>query len=178
MDTPEKRLRWALEESGRSKRWLSEQLAARGVYGASYPTVIRYFKGERDPRRDFWDNTAELLGVRLPWLLSGEGLPGTPPIPYWLIAEEDLPDWVPDSARVLYLQTAIRFSDSRVEREDPGFVDTREEMESRILGAIDNLEQLLGHLSGHKRERMIIDLIQTLDRAIPTTAADRAQEES
>ena len=72
------RLHWALNYRERSKRWFTQQLHRRGVYGASYPTVLRYMNDERSPQMDFIVASAKILEVRICWLAAREGEPHEP----------------------------------------------------------------------------------------------------
>ncbi|CAN5188110.1 hypothetical protein BH24GEM2_BH24GEM2_13810 [soil metagenome] len=52
-------------------KWISEE----NVPGTSYPVIHRYLKGTAKPPVEFLEVAADLLGVRLAWLVLGEGKP-------------------------------------------------------------------------------------------------------
>ena len=73
-DLPD-RLQEALEFSGMSKKRLIGKLKNAGAKGASHPSVQKFLKGVTTPSLPFLEEYAGLCGVRLAWLVCGQGAP-------------------------------------------------------------------------------------------------------
>lgn len=69
------RLRRSLESQDRSIRWLQRELEERGAENSSYGAVHSYVTGKKMPPFGFLLATADVLGLRLHWLLLGKGEP-------------------------------------------------------------------------------------------------------
>ena len=69
------RLRQAIENSDFSFRGFQREVSERVPGGITYPTINSYLKDGTEPRRDFVEAAAEILGVRSAWLAFGEGQP-------------------------------------------------------------------------------------------------------
>lgn len=71
------RLRAAIEESSLSvvefTRRLEERPEAEAFRGTSRAMIYRYFSGDASPTLGLLEAAAEILGVRLSWLVTGEG---------------------------------------------------------------------------------------------------------
>jgi hypothetical protein len=83
MDTVAERLGWALETlapeaiRGDKKAFravMNERLKGERE-GTSYPAVLGYFSGATSPSVRWLNVAADVLGVRPPWLLAGQGAP-------------------------------------------------------------------------------------------------------
>lgn len=90
------RLSQKLEATGESTRSFQQKVQAaaeEGTRGVSYASVYEYVNGQTDPPLSFLRVAAEVLGVKLAWLVTGEG-PETPAAPaeesHWDLFE----DWM------------------------------------------------------------------------------------
>lgn len=75
MATLSERLNQALERTGMSKRAFITAMARQKAPGSSEPAVYRYLRGENEPSLAFLEIAAEVLGVRVEWLVLGRGEP-------------------------------------------------------------------------------------------------------
>jgi hypothetical protein len=67
------RLRQAIEKSDFSFRAFQREVSSRVTGGITYPTINSYLKDETEPRRDFIEAAAAILGVWGSWLAFGVG---------------------------------------------------------------------------------------------------------
>lgn len=69
------RLRYAINQSEYSIRGFQEEISGAVDGGITYPTINSYLKDDTEPRRDFVEAAAKILGVRSAWLAFGDGEP-------------------------------------------------------------------------------------------------------